>query len=179
MNLSEFYGTDVHSLDCKQRGTVLGVRLNGNKIVCLRCCDAEEREFLLEPADVCRLGGDAIVYRSVKKTSSRQSLRAPYGEVSLGAAAYSEQGKYLGRLHDAECDGYTVTHATVGERQYRATRLVFGDAIIVKAGKRCAVPPIVCLDKKKKSKKNASESDRTERLSEMAKDLFIRAVCEP
>lgn len=176
MKLSDLYGMTVESEDKKQSGTVIGINLRDHRVKYLRCCDGEEREFLVDVEAVRELG-EKIVYAGTKKILTEDNARAQNGAIALGRAVYSESGKFLGHLQDVECNGFTLRSAFAGDKKYAARRLVFGDAVIVKGAKK-RIPPAICLDKRNKNEADGQQTEMEEKLSSLAKDLFIGAVCE-
>lgn len=149
MKLSELYGKRIENKSGKAGGCVLGAVCGADNKAALICCDGEEKEFYVG-VDSVICAGESVIYSD---TGERIKKAAP---LRLGAACYTENGKYLGRAADFECRGNSLKSAVIGKKKYAAERLVFGDVIIVRgrAGK-----PV------------APDCERA------AKDLFIEAVC--
>jgi hypothetical protein len=151
MKISELYGKRVESEDKLTNGFIMGVRHDGGKIRFLHCFDNDDKEFFIDVSDLTQRDGQLIFKKTARVEKSCLSIR-------LGSPIYSDKGKFLGRLTDAECTNFTIKSAFADNKKYPAKRVIFGDAIIVKS-------------------RNSNISRDQSNLSLAAKDMFIANIC--
>ena len=125
MKLSELYGMQVEKINSKRRGYVLKAFAEGDKISHIVCSDADENEFCVAAKDILS-ANNCIIYRNESRFMRKnRALR-------LGAPCFNERGKILGVIKDYTLNGLTIKSVQIGEKSYSYSRVIAGDAVIIK-----------------------------------------------
>ncbi len=123
MKISQLYGKIAKENGSKKSGYVIRVFTSEGKISALLCVDENEREFYLYTKDICVKGGCVLTDGSERTEKGNALL--------MGAPCYTPSGSFLGILREVNCKGVEILTARIGNKNYGAENLAFGDAVIV------------------------------------------------
>ena len=128
MNVSVLFGKKVVSTSGKS-GYILSVNGGHGRVECLVCADEDENEFIIDIKNVLSFG-EKVVFED------RESAIKSACPLALGRAGFDEKGKYLGEVCEYTFNGNKLLRAKIGKKNYSASDVVCGDAVIVKQKKR-------------------------------------------
>lgn len=146
MKVSNLLGTEILSKDKKMRVTVMSVCHAKNQIEGYICFNERQNELFIERLYV---GKDRQVYFNEFK-----KIMAKHKSLRLGLPAYTNHGKYLGRVEDYLICGTRLSKVKINSRQYSAECVSLGNAAIVNIDTQKAQVEIA------------------------AKDMFIATLCQ-
>lgn len=126
MKISELYGMKVEKINSSRQGYVLCAFAEGERLDSILCCDENEHEFFIAAEDIISVNA-CLIYRNERKTARKRSA------LRLGIPCYDEAGKYLGVTQDYILNGAVIKRAQIGGKSYAYSRLISGDAVIVKS----------------------------------------------
>lgn len=124
MKLSELFGKEVTTAEGGRRGWVRAVLGSTAGPRFLLCFDGEEREFEID-LNPAQINCGQIVYDDAAEA---KKACVP---LRLGLPAYSDCGRFLGTLAEAEFTKGGARY-TIGRKKYRAQDVTLGDALIVR-----------------------------------------------
>lgn len=150
--LSGLVGKNVIGLyEAKSAGTLSGALLDKNMgaVRCFEVLSEGEDDLcrrFFSPECLWAMDGDAVVLHNCGKLKGRLSLPASYVRGPINAAAYSPDGRLLGRVTDLTLDGFSVVGIDVGELSFPPESVLSrSDEIIIindKGEKIKLVPPV-------------------------------------
>lgn len=146
MKVSNLLGIEILSKDKKMRVTVMSVCHAKNQIEGYICFNESQNKLFIERLYV---GKDKQVYFNEFK-----KVRKKYKSLRLGLPAYTNQGKYLGRVEDYLICGTHLSKVKINSRQYNANYITLGNAAIVNVATQKTQAEIA------------------------AKDMFIATLCQ-
>ena len=127
MKISQLCGKKVLSTAGK-RGYVVSATVEDTKLASLVCADEDEKEFVIDAANVKSIK-DKVIFKDEKSKIRGEHLR-------LGKPVYDCTGNFLGILTDFTAERNELVYAHVGKKKFSASDLVCGDAVIVKSSAR-------------------------------------------
>ena len=123
MKISQLFGKKVLSTAGK-RGYVVSATVEDTKLASLVCADEDEKEFVIDAANVKSIK-DKVIFKDEKSKIRGEHLR-------LGKPVYD----CTGILTDFTAERNELVYAHVGKKKFSASDLVCGDAVIVKSSAR-------------------------------------------
>lgn len=132
VKLSTLYGKKTQNAK-GERGYVLCVYREENKISGLLCADANENEFFI-PAENIKNTKIKIDY-SVSGAIKGEPLR-------LGKPAFDCAGGFLGYVTEIIAENNTLSEIHIGNKKISATHCVCGDALLVKSSARIVISDV-------------------------------------